>query len=435
MIGGPMRKGFSPAMAMGLLSDPEAAQPGVEEESPWYGSRDQAAMMMAALSNGLAGLTLRGKSAMAPINNATFAGARKNIKRNQSMDFLAEKNPELHKQLMQLPEEVRDLYMGEAFKAMFAEPKDSYSILTPEQKEKLGLPAEGNFKINTATGEVSGIGNGGTTINNNIPGSLPTPKAGYRNVTNDDGQLIAQEVIPGGPADLEAQETAARKAHRQEQKADAGMTVVQDLQRALDLAENGNAFVQLPAWAGGETALGEVVEGEMTKFWANRSRTDANAAMGFAKSAKANIGLDQLQTMRETSPTGGALGQVPVQQQEKLESLLGSLDNTTMRPEDFKINAERAVNIYLDLVMGNAQERASLVERGILDPEANREIENMYKPLPFGRNGELFPVENPPPDWDLDPRIYFDMDDEKKLRTWNFWETERYPAFYNWGEK
>ena len=170
MIGGPMRNGFSPAMAMGLLSEPEVAQPGVEEESPWYGSRDQAAMMMAALSNGLAGLTLRGRSGMAPINNATFANARKNIKRNQSMDFLAENNPELHKQLMQLPEEVRDLYMGEAFKAMFAEPKDSYSILSGEQKEKLGLPADGSFKINTATGEVSGIGNGGTTINNNMGG-------------------------------------------------------------------------------------------------------------------------------------------------------------------------------------------------------------------------------------------------------------------------
>lgn len=41
---------------------------------------------------------------------------------------------------------------------------------------------------------------------------------------------------------------------------------------------------------------------------------------------KANIGFNELQAMREASPTGGALGQVAVQELNSLQSTLGSLD-------------------------------------------------------------------------------------------------------------
>ena len=41
---------------------------------------------------------------------------------------------------------------------------------------------------------------------------------------------------------------------------------------------------------------------------------------------KANIGFEALQAMREASKTGGALGQVAVQELEALQATLGSLD-------------------------------------------------------------------------------------------------------------
>ena len=41
---------------------------------------------------------------------------------------------------------------------------------------------------------------------------------------------------------------------------------------------------------------------------------------------KANLGFDELQTMRDNSPTGGALGQVAVQELEALRATLSSLD-------------------------------------------------------------------------------------------------------------
>jgi len=41
---------------------------------------------------------------------------------------------------------------------------------------------------------------------------------------------------------------------------------------------------------------------------------------------KANIGFEELQKMREASPTGGALGQVAIQELDMLQATLGSLD-------------------------------------------------------------------------------------------------------------
>lgn len=47
----------------------------------------------------------------------------------------------------------------------------------------------------------------------------------------------------------------------------------------------------------------------------------------------ANIGFSELQAMREASPTGGALGQVAVQELQMLQSVIGSLDANQSEPE------------------------------------------------------------------------------------------------------
>lgn len=52
---------------------------------------------------------------------------------------------------------------------------------------------------------------------------------------------------------------------------------------------------------------------------------------------KANLGFDELQKMREASPTGGALGQVAVQELEALQSTIASLD-TGLPGETLKSN-------------------------------------------------------------------------------------------------
>ena len=50
---------------------------------------------------------------------------------------------------------------------------------------------------------------------------------------------------------------------------------------------------------------------------------DLNAKL---ETIKANLGFDQLQAMREASPTGGALGQVAVQELTALQATVSSLD-------------------------------------------------------------------------------------------------------------
>jgi hypothetical protein len=54
--------------------------------------------------------------------------------------------------------------------------------------------------------------------------------------------------------------------------------------------------------------------------------TDARDLNAKLTTIKANLGFDRLQEMRESSPTGGALGQVAVQELVALQSTVESLD-------------------------------------------------------------------------------------------------------------
>jgi hypothetical protein len=128
------------------------------------------------------------------------------------------------------------------------------------------------------------------------------------------------------------------RATRQER---AGGTVVQDLGRALNLV-------------GQEGAAGEIAAGPLfglTKWVPGMPAWEVNQHL---QSALSNIGIDQLQAMRDASPTGGALGQIPVQQQKRLEQMLGSLD--PQAPDHvLENNIKRAMNIYMDIIHGEAQ--------------------------------------------------------------------------------
>lgn len=60
--------------------------------------------------------------------------------------------------------------------------------------------------------------------------------------------------------------------------------------------------------------------------------TEAKDVSSVIDTIKANIGFEQLQRMREASPTGGALGQVAVQELKYLQAALGNL-STTQSPQ------------------------------------------------------------------------------------------------------
>ncbi len=127
------------------------------------------------------------------------------------------------------------------------------------------------------------------------------PSPGFR--WKADGSM---EAVPGGPADVKAgaegEKREARKVANQQQAA----SVLDAIGRAERLvgyttAGVGGMLSQLPA-------------------------TQARDLKGELETIKANLGFDRLQQMRESSPTGGALGQVAVQELNALQSTVASLD-------------------------------------------------------------------------------------------------------------
>lgn len=80
--------------------------------------------------------------------------------------------------------------------------------------------------------------------------------------------------------------------------------------------------------------------------WATSSipGTDAYKLKNFLTTIKANIGFDALQAMREASPTGGALGQVAVQELIALQATLGSLDQA-QSPQEIRRVLQDVKNI------------------------------------------------------------------------------------------
>lgn len=198
------------------------------------------------------------------------------------------------------------------------------------------------------------------------------------------GGMQVQE-LPMSPKERrEQQELEKKRQGAQEQKVRAGTTVIQDIERAIQLVgENPNLTT------GFASGLKYV------------PKTDAKAIYGFIESALSNVGLDTLQTMRENSPTGGALGQVPIQQQKRLEQVLGSLDMS----QDSSIvmdNLKRIKNIYMDIVYGNSEELTKALSEGKISQEDFDRYSYRY-PLSFDELGKPIPKENPQTIDDLTP--------------------------------
>jgi len=76
--------------------------------------------------------------------------------------------------------------------------------------------------------------------------------------------------------------------------------------------------------------------------------TPANTLANRLATIKANVGFDRLQAMREASPTGGALGQVAVQELFSLQAAEGSLDQN-QSPEELTKNLDAIEQHYRTL--------------------------------------------------------------------------------------
>jgi hypothetical protein len=137
--------------------------------------------------------------------------------------------------------------------------------------------------------------------------------------------------------------------------------------RAKEIGQgSGEAFNALPAAVAtlrNQTAQADLVAGtidtaleEVADSWTatglpgwvtrNIPGTPGYNLAELVKTIQANVGFQQLQAMRKESPTGGALGQVAVQELTFLQAALGNL-NTAQNPEQMVTSLQQVRDHYL----------------------------------------------------------------------------------------
>ena len=129
---------------------------------------------------------------------------------------------------------------------------------------------------------------------------------GYR--MTPEGNL---EAIPGGPADIKAGLEGDKR----------NKTLASAIGKADLVLGTADTALEQSDWA----TTGLLGDLRATAL----GRLSGSSAFDLRKTIdtiKANIGFQELQAMREASPTGGALGQVAVKELDFLQSTLGSLD-------------------------------------------------------------------------------------------------------------
>lgn len=145
---------------------------------------------------------------------------------------------------------------------------------------------------------------------------IPKPPTGYRYTANGD-----LEPIPGGPKDNTSKQAAAR---------DRARTKAQ-----LVISKINEAITQVSPLSAG-------VVGQTTAAIGGTPAANLEATID---TIQANIGFDELQAMRDASPTGGALGQVAIRELDMLQSTLASLKQK-QSPDQLKSNLNKILGHY-----------------------------------------------------------------------------------------
>lgn len=184
--------------------------------------------------------------------------------------------------------------------------------------------------VDPAQAQTMAFGSGGTTINN--MGNIP---AGFEVIQDPATGATRMQPIPGGPAALEAEAAAAAAAAGDAQTDRYGNVVTEDIGRALEQIEKDPTFTT----------------GVMGQILSQMGGTPANRVANLIETVESNVGFDRLQAMRESSPTGGALGSVTERELSLLTSAIGSLKQSN-NDKDLAYNLRRVNKIYMDIIHG-----------------------------------------------------------------------------------
>jgi len=221
----------------------------------------------------------------------------------------------------------------------------------------------------------------GITVNNAAP--VPAPPAGFRNVLDEQGRLVSQEIIPGGKEDLKQIEAERKASALREQTVAGADLIVDEIERSFERI-GPNAGGVLPATGPGGAAVRALPD-------SFSAATKAKQLEGIVLTIKSNIGFDRLQQMRASSPTGGALGNVSDTEVRTLQATAGNLDPNQL-DWVFAYNMGRLFNKYQDVIHGKdtgtrwrAPERAyRRLYENAADPVFVQGFKDAYGYLPPG---------------------------------------------------
>jgi hypothetical protein len=270
------------------------------------------------------------------------------------------------------------------FDARNRKPQTKYEILTPQQKKSLGLPESGQYQRNATTGEIKKIAGANLPQMGNIP-------QGYQVVVDTDANnrpLISMQPIPGSPQaqELEKSQQAVRAGKRG--KATKYTQIVSpSIDLAIEIAQDPEN------WATGKSGafieqLGRLSGGIISAETSRLALTEQLTTI------RANIGFDRLQKMRDESPTGGALGQVALQELYALQSSIAPL-NPNMKDTELVASLNKVKDTYRKAVEAVANDLTDeqLIAEGLGDlipfRTANRNPDGSYTPLEPAEEAEF----------------------------------------------
>lgn len=204
-------------------------------------------------------------------------------------------------------------------------------------------------------------GGGAATV---VPGSEAAVAPGPRQPTEAEillGVLPSGERVEAARAKLfgKPQQTVEEKAAEEKAVAQArkeGEAAAAAPEKAQKQALQRSMVEEMTGTVLGTIKEAKNLTGSLTTGYAgmlaNLPNTEARQLKNRLETIKANLGFDRLQSMRDMSPTGGALGQVAVQELKYLQSSVASLDQLTNAKD---LNAqldkiERHYNNWLNAV-------------------------------------------------------------------------------------